>query len=69
MIAIFFPAHFLCSFCRKGGHRSSDCRYSWDSPIIHDAPKDESVPVKFKDRPDGELSEASFKTRSEDSLQ
>ena len=62
------PAPALCSFCKEDGHLSRDCRYSWDSPIVLGAPTDERENVDVDERSDGEVSNTSYKTLSEDSI-
>ena len=62
------PAPALCSFCKEDGHLSRDCRYSWNSPIVRDAPTDETENVDVDERSDGEVSDSSYKTLSEDSF-
>ena len=62
------PAPALCSFCKEDGHRSRDCRYSWDSPIVRGAPTDETANVDVDERSDGEVSDTSYKTLSDDSF-
>ena len=64
----YCPAPALCNFCKENGHRSRDCRYSWDPPVVRGVPTDESAQVNVEDRSDGEVSDTSFKTTSQDSF-
>ena len=62
------PAPALCNFCKEDGHLSRDCRYSWDPPCVRRTPADESATVNVEDRSDGEVSDTSAKSPTEDSF-
>jgi len=66
------PGPPLCHFCKGDGHVSSRCRYSWVSPVVFGEPTDECAPVNVEDTDNdndaSDVSDASFKTRSDDSF-